>query len=142
MSSPRLFCLVGPSGSGKSTLAKLFQALEKQKVPHEFPNAEFTIELEAGKLIDQTFITSLPNTRVFITPASRKADSTTGGRFLRCSRVASSGTTPPYSACSLIWDETTLDSTTPSRTTAALVSSQEVSRASRVTAFASGGGIS
>jgi len=57
---------------------------------------------------------------------------TTGIKFRRCSRAASSGTTPPYSACSLICEETALDKTRPSRTTAALVSSQEVSRAKRV----------
>ena len=66
------------------------------------------------------------------TPASRSAVCTTGIKFRRCSRAASSGTTPPYSACSLICEETALDKTLPSRTTAALVSSQEVSRARRV----------
>src|SRR5208283_578968 len=66
------------------------------------------------------------------TPASRNAVCTTGIKFRRCSRAASSGTTPPYSACNLICEETTLDKTRPSRTTAALVSSQEVSRAKRV----------
>ena len=65
-------------------------------------------------------------------PASRKAARATGRRFFKCSRAASSGTTPPYSACSLICEETTLDRIMPSRTTAALVSSQEVSRARRV----------
>ena len=62
-------------------------------------------------------------------PASPNADCATGIRFLRCSRAASSGTTPPYSACSLICDETVLDKIFPSRTTATLVSSQEVSMA-------------
>ena len=65
-------------------------------------------------------------------PASLKAALATGRRFFRCSRAASSGTTPPYSACSLICDETVLDRIFPSRTTAALVSSQEVSMARMV----------
>ena len=67
-----------------------------------------------------------------VTFASRNAACATGIRFFKCSRAASSGTTPPYSACSLICEETVLDNTTPSRTTAALVSSQEVSSASKV----------
>src|SRR5689334_8474820 len=45
-----------------------------------------------------------------------------------CSRLAISGTTPPNGMCRAIWEETTLASTIrPSRTTAALVSSHDVS---------------
>ncbi len=68
-------------------------------------------------------------------PAVRNADCATGIRFRRCSRAASSGTTPPYSAWSLICEETMPDKTLPSRTTATLVSSQEVSMASSVILF-------
>ena len=56
----------------------------------------------------------------------------TGIRFRKCSRAASSGTTPPYSACNLICEEMTLERTSPLRTTAALVSSHEVSMANKV----------
>ena len=41
------------------------------------------------------------------TPAAPRASLVTGSRFLRCSRVASSGTTPPYTEWILTWDETT-----------------------------------
>src|SRR5437762_428661 len=58
----------------------------------------------------------------------------TGARLRKCSRVANSGTTPPYSAWSWICEETTLDSTRPACTTAAAVSSQEVSMARSVMA--------
>src|SRR5687768_6673214 len=60
-------------------------------------------------------------------PASAKAARATGNRFRKCSRAANSGTTPPYSACNFTCDETTFARTTPSTTTAALVSSQELS---------------
>src|SRR5579884_4215084 len=44
----------------------------------------------------------------------------------KCSREASSGTTPPYLRCTLTWEATTLDRISlPSATTAAAVSSQE-----------------
>src|SRR6185437_1180899 len=56
------------------------------------------------------------------------ASRTTGTMARRCSREASSGTTPPYGACVAIWEETTFDNTcAPSRTTAAEVSSHELS---------------
>src|SRR5262249_3760348 len=46
----------------------------------------------------------------------------------RGSREASSGTTPPYGWCVAIWDDTTFESSrSPPATTAAAVSSHEVS---------------
>src|SRR5206468_3668808 len=53
----------------------------------------------------------------------------TGMKLRRCSRAASSGTTPPYAACSEVCEETTFETIRPFRTTAALVSSQDVSNA-------------
>lgn len=68
-----------------------------------------------------------------VTCASRRADSITGTIFFVCSRAARLGTTPPHGAWMAIWDETTLESTravSPDfSTTAAAVSSQDVSRA-------------
>ena len=59
-------------------------------------------------------------------PASVKARWTTYPIFLRCSRLASSGTTPPKLRCVSTCDATTLDSTVcPSSTSAAAVSSHE-----------------
>src|SRR5687767_11582896 len=67
-------------------------------------------------------------------PASSMALVTTPQMFWRWWREASSGTTPPQGACSAIWLETTLERIrVPSSTTAAAVSSQEVSMASRRT---------
>src|SRR6266566_1523393 len=66
--------------------------------------------------------------------ASRNAVCATGTRLRKCSRVANSGTTPPYSAWSWTCEETTLDNTWPACTTAALVSSQELSMARSVMA--------
>jgi hypothetical protein len=58
------------------------------------------------------------------------ASSTTGVIARICSRLASSGTTPPYRWCVSICDVTTDDSTVrPSSTTAAAVSSHEDSMA-------------
>src|SRR5262245_31222402 len=60
------------------------------------------------------------------TPADSSASRTTGTIARRCSRDASSGTTPPYFPWVLIWEATTEESTRPpSSTTAAAVSSQE-----------------
>ena len=54
------------------------------------------------------------------------ASRTTGTMARRCSREASSGTTPPYLPCMAICEATTLESTaSPLATTAAAVSSQE-----------------
>src|SRR5574341_226002 len=61
------------------------------------------------------------------TEAPASASRMTGMRFFKCSRDASSGTTPPYFSCTFTWEETTFDSTAVSRSTAAAVSSQEVS---------------
>ena len=58
------------------------------------------------------------------TPALRSASETTGTMFCSCAREASSGTTPPKSLWTC-WEAMTLDSSTPSRRTAAEVSSQE-----------------
>src|SRR5881396_1257584 len=74
-------------------------------------------------------VAATPPNRAAVTLASRKAVCVTGARLRKCSRVANSGTTPPYSAWSWICEETTLDNTRPACTTAAAVSSQEVSMA-------------
>src|SRR5215469_1172008 len=59
-------------------------------------------------------------------PACARASRTTGTICRRCSREASSGTTPPYLRCTSTCDATTLDRISrPSATTAAAVSSQE-----------------
>ena len=50
----------------------------------------------------------------WLRPHPGSAARVTGTRFRRCSRAASSGTTPPYSACRRTCDETTLDKTRPS----------------------------
>src|SRR5262249_53973163 len=70
-----------------------------------------------------------------LTRASSSAFLATGIRFRKCSRAANSGTTPPYSACVSTCDETMFDKTRPSCTTAALVSSQEVSKAKSIAEF-------
>ena len=63
-----------------------------------------------------------------LTPASAKARLTTGTPVARCWRDATSGTTPPYSACTRTCDATTSERTRrPSSTTDAAVSSQDVS---------------
>src|SRR5580692_273756 len=59
-------------------------------------------------------------------PASAMASRTTGTICRRCSREASSGTTPPYLRWISIWEATTLERMVrPFTTTAAAVSSQE-----------------
>ena len=55
--------------------------------------------------------------------ASAKAFDTTGTKLSACARLAISGITPPYRACSSIDDATTLLSNCLPRTTAAAVSS-------------------
>src|SRR6266536_2439050 len=62
------------------------------------------------------------------TPASMSASSTTPLMSSTWARLASSGTTPPYGACSSTWLDTIDERTRrPSSTTAAAVSSQDVS---------------
>src|SRR2546429_3412952 len=61
--------------------------------------------------------------------ACPSASRTTGTICRKCSREASSGTTPPYLRCTSSCDATILDRISrPSTTTAAAVSSQEDSR--------------
>ena len=61
-------------------------------------------------------------------PASTRARATTGVSDSTWARLAISGTTPPKRACSSTWLDTTDDSTwRASTTTAAAVSSHEVS---------------
>lgn len=67
-----------------------------------------------------------------VMPARRSAVSTTGTMFCWWARDASSGTTPPNSSCTLC-DAMTLDSSRPSRITAAEVSSHDDSIPSMVT---------
>jgi hypothetical protein len=63
-----------------------------------------------------------------VTLASPKARRTTLTTVARCWRDATSGTTPPYSACTNTCDAITFERMTlPSSTTAAAVSSHEVS---------------
>src|SRR4051794_21064507 len=69
-------------------------------------------------------------------PLRSSASRTTGTIARRCSRLASSGTTPPYLSCMLICDATTEESTVrQSSTTAAAVSSQEDSMPRMRTVF-------
>src|SRR6266853_614610 len=84
-------------------------------------------------------VAATPSNWAAVTCAWRSAVCVTGTRLRRCSRVANSGTTPPYSAWSSVCEETTLDNTRPACTTAALVSSQEVSMARSVMANPPGG---
>ena len=61
-------------------------------------------------------------------PDLKTAFFTTGTIASICFLEASSGTTPPYGWCTVIWDDTTEDNTSvPSTTTDAAVSSQDVS---------------
>ena len=60
-------------------------------------------------------------------PATSSASATTVGSSSVCRREATSGTTPPNCACSSFCDETIDERTRPASTTAALVSSHEVS---------------
>ena len=59
-------------------------------------------------------VAAMASSSAGLTPASSKAVRATGKRFRRCSRAANSGTTPPYSECSRICEDTTLDRTQPS----------------------------
>src|SRR5437867_983708 len=79
-------------------------------------------------------VAATPPNWAAVTFAWRGAVCVTGARLRKCSRVANSGTTPPYSAWSWICEETTLDNTRPVCTTAAAVSSQEVSMARSIMA--------
>src|SRR5438067_6544748 len=64
----------------------------------------------------------------YVRSASSRARRTTGTMPRRCSREASSGTTPPYGWCVVNCEKTTLEAVcSPERTTAAAVSSQELS---------------
>src|SRR5262245_38398255 len=63
-----------------------------------------------------------------VAPAAASASPTTSPIFSRCSREASSGTTPPYFLCVAICEAMTFERTlTPSSMTAAAVSSHELS---------------
>ena len=53
-------------------------------------------------------VTATRSTRSSPTPASPSASRRTGVTSSRCRRDATSGTTPPYFACSSAWEETTL----------------------------------
>src|SRR5262249_32070402 len=68
-----------------------------------------------------------PSTRSRRTSARARAASITGSMLRTWWRDASSGTTPPYGPCTASWDETTEERTSPSRSTAAAVSSHELS---------------
>src|SRR5579864_2704696 len=71
-------------------------------------------------------VTPMASTSCNRIPACASASRTTGTICRRCSREASSGTTPPYLRCTSICDATMLDRISrPSATTAAAVSSQE-----------------
>src|SRR3977135_4496220 len=71
-------------------------------------------------------VTPIASTSESCIPACATASRTTGTICRKCSRDASSGTTPPYFRQISICDDTTLDRTSrPSTTTAAAVSSQE-----------------
>ena len=77
-------------------------------------------------------VTATASNPAGVTDAWRNASAATGMKLRKCSRVANSGTTPPYSAWMAVCDATTLDRTRPSRIIATPVSSQEVSMARRV----------
>src|SRR5207249_7668595 len=73
-------------------------------------------------------VTAIPSTFSLITLARTEASSTMVTILSRCSRDASSGTTPPNRSCVLICEAMTEERIAqPSRTTAAAVSSQDVS---------------
>ncbi len=76
------------------------------------------------------WVTATASRSARVAPASRSARSTTGTIASAWARHASSGTMPPYCSCSSAWLATTSESTSRSpRSTAAAVSSQEVSMA-------------
>src|SRR5215470_17687287 len=69
-----------------------------------------------------------PSMSCKVAPAAASASLTTPLIFSRCSREASSGTTPPYFSCVAICEAMTFEWTlTPSSMTAAAVSSHELS---------------
>src|SRR5713226_7162727 len=71
-------------------------------------------------------VTPMASTSASIIPACASASRTTGTICRKCSRDASSGTTPPYFRCISICDATTLGKISrPSATTAAAVSSHD-----------------
>src|SRR5206468_3836308 len=73
-------------------------------------------------------VTAMPSRSPSAMPASLAARRRTGTIVATCWRDATSGTTPPYTAWTLICDATTSERTQrPSSTTDAAVSSQEVS---------------
>jgi len=79
--------------------------------------------MRPGPEVAATAPTLLPST-----PASTRASATTGVSSSTWARLATSGTTPPKRECRSVWLLTTEDSTSrPSTTTAAAVSSHEVS---------------
>src|SRR3954453_7124062 len=74
------------------------------------------------------WVTATASTSSRVMPAWFSASRTTGTIARRCSREASSGTTPPYLPCVSSCDATIDESTrSPSSTTAEAVSSQELS---------------
>src|SRR5262245_26024900 len=72
-------------------------------------------------------VTATPSTCSRRTSARPSAASITGSMLRTWWRDASSGTTPPYGPCTASWDETMEERTSPSRSTAAAVSSHELS---------------
>src|SRR5881396_2429090 len=85
------------------------------------------------------WVTATASTAPQPTPASTRARSTTAGRAARCARLASSGTTPPKTLCTSCDRMTRLASSgarPPPTSTAADVSSQEVSIPSTTSATA------
>src|SRR5207244_8354897 len=76
-----------------------------------------------GPIVAATASRALPST-----PDSTSTSATTGVSSCTWARLATSGTTPPKRACRSIWLDTTEDSTSePLATTAAAVSSHDVS---------------
>lgn len=54
----RFNLIYGWNGSGKSTLSNLFESIEKQKIPVQFPSAEFNINCENNIAITRNNITN------------------------------------------------------------------------------------
>src|SRR5438874_11478322 len=74
------------------------------------------------------WVTAIASMVWYVRSASSYARRTTGTMPRRCSREASSGTTPPYGWWVANCENTTFDAVcSPERTTAAAVSSQELS---------------
>src|SRR5688572_3760734 len=80
-------------------------------------------------------VTATPSTCSRVVAARSSAAFTTGSRFVRCWREASSGTTPPKGPCTASCDDTTDAASRPSRSTAAAESSQEVSTPRTITSL-------